>query len=343
MKKLLSVVLALLMLAVMLPVTAMAEENVVNVTTYNATTINYGATSNVTYKFASGNYGTLQAFLRSSENVTFIAEDGATFDRLEIGYHAGQDGSLANKTNSTLTVQGFKVTGDLFINAADQKVIVQNNTAGNITIKTHHIDNMDIQVLNNEITGGETAYKYGIYIVPNTTNYDLTITGNKLSNIKSHAIGVQGCGDGSAVTAAKSVTVSNNNFISYGVGGDSNRAAFKIWKDTKFAPTDSATITNDAATLVASIKDSNTFSSSLGENCVAALIYDLGIVALDPPTPPEEEGPSTIVIITTPSEDTTPKTDDQKNPSTGANDFVGAAVAVMVISAVGIAALSRKK
>ena len=51
----------------------------------------------------------------------------------------------------------------------------------------------------------------------------------------------------------------------------------------------------------------------------------------------------TIVIITTPSEDTTPKTDDQKNPSTGANDFVGAAVAVMVISAVGIAALSRKK
>lgn len=182
-----------------------------------------------------------------------------------------------------------------------------------------------------------------VYIVPNTTNYDLTITGNKLSNIKSHAIGVQGCGDGSAVTAAKSVTVSNNNFISYGVGGDSNRAAFKIWEDTKFAPTDSATITNDAATLVASIKDSNTFSSSLGENCVAALIYDLGIVALDPPTPPEEEGPYTIVIITTPSEDTTPKTDDQKNPSTGANDFVGAAVAVMVISAVGIAALSRKK
>lgn len=342
MKKFLSVALAFLMLAVMLPVTAMAEENVVNVTTANATMINYGATSNVTYKFAAGNYGTLQAFLRSSENVTFIAEDGATFDRLEIGYHAGQDGSLANKTNSTLTVQGFKVTGDLFINAADQKVIVQNNTAGNITIKTHHIDNMDIQVLNNEITGGETAFKYGIYIVPNTTNYDLTITGNKLSNIKSHAIGVQGCGDGSAVTAAKSVTVSNNNFISYGVGGDSNRAAFKIWEDTKFAPTDSATITNDAATLVASIKDSNTFSSSLGKNCVAALIYDLGIVALDPPTPPEEEGPSTIVIIT-PSEDTTPKTDDQKNPSTGANDVAAAAVALMAVSALGAAVLTRKK
>ena len=49
----------------------------------------------------------------------------------------------------------------------------------------------------------------------------------------------------------------------------------------------------------------------------------------------------TIVIIT-PTEDT-PKTEPEKNPSTGANDFVGAAGAVMVISAVGIAALSRKK
>ena len=174
------------------------------------------------------------------------------------------------------------------------------------------------------------------------TNYDLTITGNKLSNIKSHAIGVQGCGDGSAVTAAKSVTVSNNNFISYGVGGDSNRAAFKIWKDTKFAPTDSATITKDAATLVASIKDSNTFSSSLGKNCVAALIYDLGIVALDPPTPPEEEGPSTIVIIPDRTEDT-PKTEPEKNPSTGANDVVAAAVALMAVSALGAAVLTRKK
>lgn len=50
----------------------------------------------------------------------------------------------------------------------------------------------------------------------------------------------------------------------------------------------------------------------------------------------------TIVIVPDPTEDT-PKTEDQKNPATGANDFVGAAVAVMVISAVGIAALSRKK
>ena len=49
------------------------------------------------------------------------------------------------------------------------------------------------------------------------------------------------------------------------------------------------------------------------------------------------------IVITTPSEDTTPKTDNQKNPSTGANDVVAAAVALMAVSALGMAVLTRKK
>lgn len=49
------------------------------------------------------------------------------------------------------------------------------------------------------------------------------------------------------------------------------------------------------------------------------------------------------IVIITPSEDTTPKTDDQKNPSTGANDVVAAAVALMAVSALGMAVLTRKK
>ena len=52
---------------------------------------------------------------------------------------------------------------------------------------------------------------------------------------------------------------------------------------------------------------------------------------------------SGTIVITTPSEDTTPKTEDQKNPSTGANDVVAAAVALMAVSALGMAVLSRKK
>ena len=57
-------------------------------------------------------------------------------------------------------------------------------------------------------------------------------------------------------------------------------------------------------------------------------------------TPPTD-GPSTIVIIT-PAEDT-PKTEPEKNPTTGANDVVAAAVALMAVSALGMAVLARKK
>ena len=48
------------------------------------------------------------------------------------------------------------------------------------------------------------------------------------------------------------------------------------------------------------------------------------------------------IVIITPTEDT-PKTEPEKNPTTGANDMVAAAAALMAVSALGMAALSRKK
>ena len=52
--------------------------------------------------------------------------------------------------------------------------------------------------------------------------------------------------------------------------------------------------------------------------------------------------PGTIVIITS-TEETPKPAEDQKNPSTGANDMVAAAAALMAVSALGMAVLSRKK
>ena len=59
-----------------------------------------------------------------------------------------------------------------------------------------------------------------------------------------------------------------------------------------------------------------------------------------PGTVPPSSG--TIVIIPDRTEDT-PKTEDQKNPSTGANDVVAVAAALMAVSALGAAVLTRKK
>ena len=50
----------------------------------------------------------------------------------------------------------------------------------------------------------------------------------------------------------------------------------------------------------------------------------------------------TIVIVPDRTEDT-PKTEPEKNPTTGANDVVAAAVALMAVSALGMAVLARKK
>ena len=52
--------------------------------------------------------------------------------------------------------------------------------------------------------------------------------------------------------------------------------------------------------------------------------------------------PGAPIIIYNPTVDT-PKANDQKNPSTGANDFVGVAAAMAVVSLLGAAAVIRKK
>lgn len=65
-------------------------------------------------------------------------------------------------------------------------------------------------------------------------------------------------------------------------------------------------------------------------------------LTLDPTGNGKDENASTVIIIDRPTGDT-PKTEPEKNPSTGANDVVAAAVALMAVSALGMAVLARKK
>ena len=65
-------------------------------------------------------------------------------------------------------------------------------------------------------------------------------------------------------------------------------------------------------------------------------------LTLDPTGNGKDENASTVIIIDRPAGDT-PKTEPEKNPTTGANDVVAAAVALMAVSALGMAVLARKK
>ena len=54
-------------------------------------------------------------------------------------------------------------------------------------------------------------------------------------------------------------------------------------------------------------------------------------------------GGNTVIVIVPDRTEDTPKTEPEKNPTTGANDVVAAAVALMAVSALGAAVLTRKK
>ena len=231
--------------------------------------------ANTAYFFEAGNYGDQHFVITDKENVTLIGKTGAKFDSLQISSIDYVNPSIGQEVDldiSTLTVKGFEVAKTLMIVEADKNVVVEDNTAAQITVKAN-LSSQSIAVNNNIITGGDgAANSYGVYIVPNVTDYDLTVTGNSFTNVKSHAISVQGCGDGSAVTAAKSITVTGNTFTSYGTNNKTGRAAFKIWEDTKLAPNGTDPLNDAAKALAKSVNDNNYFAT-LGTNCVVADFY----------------------------------------------------------------------
>ena len=64
-------------------------------------------------------------------------------------------------------------------------------------------------------------------------------------------------------------------------------------------------------------------------------------LTLDPTGNGKDENASTVIIIDRPAEDT-PKTEPEKNPTTGANDLVAVAVAVAALALAGSAIILRK-
>ena len=223
---------------------------------------------NKAFYFAKGDYSGINVSVGGNENTIFEAAEGATFDSLTIGYKVNRYNET-DKSGSTMVVRGFNVTGELNINCADGKLIVEDNTAQTIKITMNRQDgkeNADIEIKNNKLNGGN----YGIQLIPNHSGYTLTISGNEFTNITSHAISIMGyqsdipASDEIRTTAA-SITVSGNTFNSYGSG----KAAFKIWGDTKLAPSKNAALSTEASTLADSIKANNTFADAVKSNLLA--------------------------------------------------------------------------
>lgn len=152
------------------------------------------------------------------------------------------------------------------------------------------------------------------------------------------------------------LTATNNHFDISAQDGDTStknvgmyfgaNAAFDlvVEKNTKSANTAAmyTMVDNTNKESVPGLPDGSTVTNPAGESIklTDVLKWKTNDQLIINPTGKEEV--STPIIIYTPTEDT-PKAEPEKNPATGANDVVAAAVALMAVSALGMAVLARKK
>ena len=315
MKKFLSLALAVLMLAVMLPVTALAAEPSVSIESASITHANgvlKNAVSvdlkNVTFKTSVQvqlyrdetllTTATLQGVDPSSHDFLTCCIATVTADEYwSLTPWTPWDNVVPNK--AVLVVDGLKLAEKKFELNADEWAALPGTYGGSI-------ERAGITQ-----AGGN---------LKNAVSVDL-----KNVNFKS-SVQVQLYSGETLLTTAtlQRVDPDSYDFLTCCIA---TQTADEYWPLTPWTPKDDV-VPNKAVLVVDGSKlAEKTFE--LNADAWAAL----------PGTVLPSSG---SIAIITPTEDT-PKTDDQKNPSTGANDVVAAAVALMAVSALGMAVLTRKK
>ena len=398
MKKILSLVLALLMLAVMLPVTAMADE------------ANY-----CTIEGVEGKFDTLTAAAKAWRESKQIVTEGSTlgghpaeltevesivwniYGTVPAGDGAGvigTSGSILSGgyitpsiTIKNVTVNGYNnaiitKTGDPYVSCGANNVAFANITfedtmrndsnPGSLTFTNctfkadlrmpHNRENATLKVENCTFTG-EVASDYAIFVQgPNGgTMSNVVLSGNNISGYRC-GVNVQAGTGATASITGNTIT----NLTGKDANGGKYGSAIQLTSGASFAVTDNiinianglnafqlyegltaeVTISNNKVTAdyliwnqapetttISSADNTLNIKNANLANAKGELVPDETVI--------NKAAPTQIVIIT-PAGDT-PKTEPEKNPSTGANDMVAAAAALMAVSALGMAVLSRKE
>lgn len=384
MKKLLSLALALLLLAVMLPVVSMADE------------IIWEGSNNVYWQAgnASGQTPTLAEALKAAymakgdititcrpdsdvgslthghvaDNITIIGNgayiSGGECDLEVDTYQFNRATGVQDENNGAYLEKDITITASNLYNLG---VWGQRHTNHTVNIKLTNCDGkapVNLQrvyisgtagVNNITVTDCDFLTKAtalysnadGTVVIDNCTfnggqvpvNFNHKASGAQIVTVKNCTF--TNCGDASIVYAAPvrfvnsgtgslDATIENNTFT--GTVGNNGDILLGDYREGETSNNFTATITPNGTTKVrnSGIKDEPTPIT--------------GKVTADANgniTHVKEEGPSQIVIISPTQE--TPKTDDQKNPTTGANDLVAVAVAAAALALAGSAAVLRKK
>ena len=387
MKKLLSLALALLLLAVMLPVVSMADE----ITWVESKNVYWqaGDTSGQTATLAEAlkaaymaNKGDITITCRPDSDVGSLTH-GHVADNITIigngAYISGGECDLEVDTyqfNRATGVQdennGAYLEKDITITASNLYnlgVWGQRHTNHTVNINLTNCDSKEISGKENVqriyITGTTgvnnitvkgcdflttacALYSYadGTVVIDNCTfkggqvpvNFNHKASGAQIVTVKNCTF--TNCGDANIGYAAPvrfvnsgngslNATIENNTFT--GTEGNNGDILLGDYRDGQASYNFTATITPNGTTKVRNSGITDEPTPITGKVTADAK----GNI-----TPVKEEGPTTIVIIS-PTQDT-PKTDDQKNPTTGANDLVAVAVAAAALALAGSAIILRK-
>ena len=316
MKKFLSLALAVLMLAVMLPVTALAAEPSGSI---QGAIINH-APAAVSVELEKVTFAESVAVKLYSGD-TLLTTATLNTDKLKAGSYDVLTCCIATETADEYWALTRWTPRDNVV--PDKAVlIVDGNKKDEKTFKLNADEwaNLSGTVLPCSIESAIITSQAGGYLknAVSVELQDITFT---------ESVAVKLYSDDTLLTTAtlQGVTPKSYGFLTCCIATET---ADEYWALTPWTPKDDI-VPNKAVLIVdGSKKDEKTFE--LNADAWADL----------PGTVPPSSG---SIVITTPSEDTTPKTEDQKNPSTGANDMVAAAMALMAVSALGAAVLTRKK
>jgi len=311
-------------------------------------------------------------YVRSMSNVTLKAADNATVTINGLVAFGGQVNStkwyskdfvadrVAENNNtsyyinqkwSNITFEGLTFMGGVNIEAYQGNTLIDNvkfdnckfsiadNPSETYCIRLNVDGNQakanNLVVTKCEFTNGNTA-------VLTDGMPNVTVTGSTFSGLTKHAINPMMNGNGAPGYGR--ITVTGNTFKNM-----SNAEKGTILRMGEVGAGAVLTIKNNTATegitlansvKVNSLADSGITYDISGNNWGENLKFSEEFKNIVDEPIPKPSNP--IVIVPDRTEDT-PKTEPEKNPTTGANDMVAAAAALMAVSALGMAVLSRKK
>lgn len=389
MKKLLSLALALLLLAVMLPVVSMADE----ITWEESKNVYWqaGDTSDQTATLAEA---LKAAYMANKGDITITCRPNSDVGSLTHGHVADNITIIGNGAHISDGECDLEV--DTYMFSRDTGLQVKSGGAyleKDITITASNLYNLGVwgerhtnHTVNINLTNCDSKENSGkenvqrIYITGTTGVNNITVTG---CNFLTKATALYSNADGTVVIdnctfnggqvpvnfnhkadGTQIVTVKNSTFTNCGDADEWSAFAAPVRFVNSGNGSLNATIENNTFTgtvgnngdiLLGDYRDgetSNDFTATITPNGTTK-VRNSGITDEPTPitgkvtadakgniTPVKEEGPTTIVIISPTQE--TPKTDDQKNPTTGANDLVAVAVAAAAIALAGSVIILRK-